>query len=107
VFATALRRVLRYLKSPSAVSNPTNPSMTPSSDQPLRDAPGTGAQFATTHWSVVLAAGQSTSREANQALEILNWFAPRLRRRWPVRIRSMRNWVICLPCFASEPQNGS
>jgi len=45
--------------------------MTPSSDQPLRDAPGTAAQFATTHWSVVLAAGQSASPEANQALEML------------------------------------
>src|SRR5206468_11044904 len=49
----------------------SNPGMTPSSDQPLRDAPGTDAQFATTHWSVVLAAGQSTSTEAHQALELL------------------------------------
>ncbi len=45
--------------------------MPPSSDQPLRDAQGTAAQFATTHWSVVLAAGQSASTEANQALELL------------------------------------
>src|SRR5205809_1057577 len=45
--------------------------MTPSSDQPPRDAPGTAAQFVTTHWSVLLAAGQSTSPEANQALEAL------------------------------------
>ncbi len=45
--------------------------MPPSSDQPLRDVPGTAAQFATTHWSVVLAAGQNTSTEANQALEML------------------------------------
>src|SRR5262245_38131789 len=45
--------------------------MTPSSDPPLRDAPGTAAQFATTHWSVVLTAGESTSTEAKQALEIL------------------------------------
>ena len=45
--------------------------MTPSSDQALRDEPATAAQFATTHWSVVLAAGQSASTEANQALELL------------------------------------
>lgn len=45
--------------------------MSPSSDQPLREAPGTAAQFATTHWSMVLEAGQGASKEANQALEIL------------------------------------
>src|SRR5438046_2808923 len=45
--------------------------MPPPSAQPLRDAQGTAAQFATTHWSVVLAAGQSASTEANQALELL------------------------------------
>ena len=44
--------------------------MTPSSDQPLRDAPGTAAQFATTHWSVVLAA-QDQSPAAEAALEKL------------------------------------
>ena len=42
-----------------------------SSDQPLRDAPGTAAQFATTHWSVVLTAGQSASTASSQALELL------------------------------------
>jgi DNA-directed RNA polymerase specialized sigma24 family protein len=45
--------------------------MTPSFDQPLSNAPGTAAQFATTHWSVVLSAGASNSPEANMALEIL------------------------------------
>src|SRR5438552_2102651 len=45
--------------------------MTPSSDRPLRDVPGTTALFATTHWSVVLSAGASNSPDANQALEIL------------------------------------
>jgi RNA polymerase sigma-70 factor (ECF subfamily) len=45
--------------------------MSPSSDQPFRDAPASAAQFATTHWSVVLEAGQSVSKEANQALENL------------------------------------
>jgi RNA polymerase sigma-70 factor (ECF subfamily) len=45
--------------------------MSPSSEQQLRDAPATAAQFATTHWSVVLEAGQHVSNEANLALEIL------------------------------------
>jgi RNA polymerase sigma-70 factor (ECF subfamily) len=45
--------------------------MSPSSDQPLSDVPAATAQFATTHWSLVLSAGQSVSKEANQALEIL------------------------------------
>ncbi len=45
--------------------------MTPSPEQPPRDAAATAAQFATTHWSVVVAAGQSNSPEAHQALEIL------------------------------------
>ncbi len=45
--------------------------MPPSSDQPPRDARDTAAQFATTHWSVVLSAGASISPEANQSLELL------------------------------------
>src|SRR5437764_9508596 len=45
--------------------------MNPSSDQPLHNAQGTGVQFATTHWSVVLSAGQGASTEANRALETL------------------------------------
>ena len=45
--------------------------MNPSSDQQLHNAQGTGVQFATTHWSVVLSAGQGASTEANQALETL------------------------------------
>ncbi len=45
--------------------------MIPSADQPLRNAPASAAQFGTTHWSVVVAAGQSNSPEANRALETL------------------------------------
>src|SRR5206468_1031595 len=45
--------------------------MTFSSDQPPHEGPATTAQFATTHWSVVLKAGQSISTDANQALELL------------------------------------
>jgi len=45
--------------------------MTPSPDQPPRDAAVTAAQFATTHWSVVVAAGQNNSPQAHQALEVL------------------------------------
>ena len=45
--------------------------MTRPPDQPSHDAAATAAQFATTHWSVVVAAGQSNSPEAHQAMETL------------------------------------
>src|SRR5436309_15323978 len=45
--------------------------MTSPPDQPSHDAAATAAQFATTHWSVVVAAGQNNSPQAHQALEAL------------------------------------
>jgi RNA polymerase sigma-70 factor (ECF subfamily) len=48
------------------------------SDNPSKDSPSTGAgRFATTHWSVILAAGQPESTGYRQALEALcqtYWF---------------------------------
>src|SRR6266852_5171126 len=46
------------------------------SDTPLSEAGG--AQFTTTHWSVVLAAGRNASPQTNEALEVLcrtYWYA--------------------------------
>src|SRR5690349_12752339 len=42
-----------------------------SSDQPMNRAAQTSPVFATTHWSVVLAAGQSDSVRATESLEKL------------------------------------